>query len=53
MSLYAFLEKGASLSLFLVKGASFLAFFGEKKHLFCIFWCIGLLPPLETKSVGH
>ena len=31
--------------LFLVKGASFLAFFGKKKRLFCIFWCIGFPPP--------
>ena len=49
-----FLAKGAFLSPFLVKEACFLEFFGKKKHLFCIFWCIGLLPPsLETERVGR
>ena len=49
-----FLAKGAFLSPFLVKEACFLEFFGKKKHLLSIFWCIGLLPPsLETESVGR
>ena len=48
---FFFLAKGASLSPFLVKEASFLEFFGKKKHLFCIFWCIGLLPPLLKPKV--
>ena len=45
--IFFFSKRGASFPFFGERSV----FFGKKKHLFCIFLCIGLLPPLLNPKV--